>query len=131
MARKGIWDFAATDLNAFAQLLRSHPEEELTALESATLRRFFGPYSYADHKLRESGIFFAGLSDLTRASLRLQVALLLISPLLFELVYSIRKYRVRYFLGTARKCLLFCFMCVRSSRSGKKAVASMSGIQSQ
>ena len=74
MARKGMWSHAAADLKAFSTLLRSNAKPSVTPSELPTLRRFFGPFSYADHKLSESGVFFGALRNSFPARVRWKIA---------------------------------------------------------
>lgn len=131
MARKGMWEFASADLKSVAMLAQSDPQLRLTASELRPLQRLFGPYSYADHTIGESGMFFAGVNDLAPRSFRWLVIRLLFSPLLRELSFSVRNGHIRYFLGTARKCLLFGFMCLRRSQNQRQSVDSISGVPSR
>ena len=130
MARKGMWSHAAADLKAFSALLRSSAELSLTPSESATLQRFFGPYSYADHKLSESGVFFYALKNSFPVRVRWMIAKNLLAPILGELRYSIRNRHVRYFLGTARKCSVFSSMYLRARRRRDEPIGVMTGMES-
>jgi glycosyltransferase involved in cell wall biosynthesis len=130
MARKGMWSHAAADLKAFSALLRSSAELSVTPSESATLQRFFGPYSYADHKLSESGAFFYVLRNSLPVRVRWTIAANLLAPILGELRYSIRNGHVRYFLGTARKCIVFSSMYLGARRRRDEPIGVMTGMES-
>jgi glycosyltransferase involved in cell wall biosynthesis len=127
MARKGLWSHGAADLKTFSALRSG---AELTLSESTTLRRFFGPYSYADHKLSESGVFFCALRNSFPARVRWKIAANLLAPILGELRYSIRKGHVRYFLGTARKCLVFSSMYLRAGHWRDEPIGAITGMES-
>lgn len=131
MARKGMWSHAASDLKAFSALLPSSAELSVTPSESTTLRRFFGPYSYADHKLAQSGAFFRALRTSFPARVRWNIAANLLAPILGELVYSIRNGHVRYFLGTARKCIVFSSMYLRARRLRNEPIGMITGMESR
>lgn len=128
MARKGMWEHAANDVKAIGELLDAHPELKPAARDLATLKRFFGPYSYADHAIAESGIFFAYIHAFVPKSFRRLMLRMLFLTLLSELGYALRNGHVRYFLGTARKCLRLSLMYLRTYQSGRRTVNTMSRI---
>jgi glycosyltransferase involved in cell wall biosynthesis len=129
MARKGLWTQAGTDLKAYLVLVQSGAPISIADSERAILRRFFGPYSYADSKLADSGALFEVIRDIISASLRWKIAAELFAPIAGELGYAIRHRYVRYFLGTARKCLIFVrnYLCARRRRDESIRVVSRLG----
>lgn len=126
MARKGMWEVAAADLRSFCALVQSDADGRFTRAERATLKRFFGPYSYADHTLPEAGLFFAAWKENMSRRLRWTMALLLSSPWRVEILYCIRNFHVRYFLGTVRKLTIFTLLLARTGRS---PIALLNGIE--
>jgi glycosyltransferase involved in cell wall biosynthesis len=131
MARKGLWTYAAADLKSFSAHRLAQRERGLTALESATLKRFFGPYSYADHTLTQSEVFFSCLAEDMPRSMRWRVTKALLSPWRAELMYSLRGFHGRYFLGTVRKIVRFLLLLLRAHRRHPSSVSSIMGTDSQ
>jgi glycosyltransferase involved in cell wall biosynthesis len=131
MARKGMWPQAAADLKDYIALIRSDASTTITGEERLILRRFFGPFSYADSKIAETDMFFSVLRDASPRRLRWGIATELFTPLANELGYGIRRGYVRYVLGTLRKCVIFIakYLGVRGLRSG--AIGVMRGMESR
>lgn len=126
LSRKGMWNLAAADLKTFAGLIRESHTPDLAPSERTTLRRFFGPYSYAEHTLADAGIFFGCLRNSFSPRLRLQFAIQLLSPWLIELINFLRTMQFRCFLGRTRKCLLLCVKMLKSPRIAQTSVGPVS-----
>lgn len=124
MARKALWTQAAADLKEFVALVQSSASAEISEPERMILRRFFGPYSYADSKLAESDGLFNVIGEIGSRRLRHVVATELLAPIAGELGYGIRRGYVRYVLGTTRKCVVFVskYLAARRRRHGVIAV---------
>jgi hypothetical protein len=61
---------------------------------------------------------------------RWTIAANLLAPILGELRYSIRNGHVRYFLGTARKCIVFSSMYLGARRRRDEPIGVMTGMES-
>ena len=131
MARKGLWTQAAADLKAYVVLVQSGAPIAIGESERPILRRFFGPYSYADSTLAEPGAFFNVLRETAPARLRWTIAVELIAPIVGELDYGIRRGYVHYVLGTSRKCLVFLLKYLGARRRRDQAIGVMSGMESR
>jgi glycosyltransferase involved in cell wall biosynthesis len=131
MARKGMWAHAAADLKAYAALVQAGTPIAVTKAEQLILRRFFGPFSYADSTLAESTEFFNVLRNLSSRRLRWMIGAELFTPIAMELGHGIRRGYIRYVLGTARKCLVFItkYLGVRGRR--ERAIGVISGMESR
>lgn len=131
MARKGMWNHAAADLNAYAALAEASAPKTAVDSERRILRRFFGPYSYADSRLAQSDALFNVIREISSSRLRRTIAAELLNPILRELGYGIRRGYVRYVLGTARKCLLFTFKYLTAQTRRREGIDVMSRMESR
>jgi glycosyltransferase involved in cell wall biosynthesis len=131
MARKGMWSRSAADLKEYAGLVCAKGPFAIERSERPILRRFFGPFSYADSKLAESDEFFSVVREISPRGLRWRIAAELLTPIAGELGYGIRRGYVRYVLGTTRKCLLFLTKYLGARRRRDQTVGVVSGMESR
>jgi len=131
MARKGLWHEAAADLEKYVALVRSEKSITISGTEKPILRRFFGPYSYADATLAESDEFFSVIHDILPRRLRWRIALELLAPIVRELGYGIRRGYTRYVLGTTRKCLVFLTKYLGARRKRDLTIGAVRRMESR
>jgi hypothetical protein len=95
LARKGIWSYAAQDLQQIGEMGRRINKARLSNEQRDILRRVFDLFSYAPHSFAEAGEFRRALNRIKPATLQRQIR----AALLWSLPFTIGAARLDGYKG--------------------------------